>query len=678
MEQKTPPNSPEKVSDLTTPAQIYWSTHITVPSKLHQGADRFIYSLVGAYNRRSSLLRNKHKTAEQIVTESKSLMQITDRKLRDCLTDLQSIFRRQKKGYEESMPKALAAIAAAADRTLGLSPYKVQIMGAMALYEGYLAEMATGEGKSLTACIPAILSGWSGNPCHIITVNDYLAARDAHAMKSFYSFCGVTAGCVTSEMEPGERRINYLKDVVYTTSKEILADFLRDRLKVGRCHQARRRMLQYLLNPRMGGRDELVMRGLDTAIIDEADSVLIDEAVTPLIISHPQENTPLLDACQAAQNISEKLALETDYTINLRYKEINLTNTGKEKIQALAASLPGLWRGITRSEELVSQALTAKEFYHKDQQYVIQDGKVVIVDEYTGRLMPNRTWRHGLHQAVEKKEGLELSSPSETLARLSFQRFFRFFRKLSGMTGTASEATSEFWYIYGLPILKIPTNKPCIRKVFPDSVSLNADQKWQAILEDIEKWHNIGRPILIGTRSVSASEKLASMLAEKGLSFNLLNATRHKEEARIVAAAGEKYMITIATNMAGRGTDIKLGRGVAELGGLHVIATERHDSGRIDRQLFGRCARQGDPGSSQAFICMDDEILKRFLPKSIQNLLGSSITKQFPGADKIVEQAPRISQKIAQKQAFRQRKSVLQMDTWLADALSFAGSASEY
>ena len=633
---------------------------------------------MGRYHRRLRIGRTLMNEAEQVSDMARKLRHLSDRKLRMKLREMQIRFRRRKKGYLEILPDALAAIVEVAHRTLGLLPYPVQVMGAMALYNGNLVEMATGEGKSLTACLPAVMAGWTGRPCHIVTVNDYLADRDAVEMRPLYFFCGVSVGCVTSQMDPGQRRENYEKGVVYTTSKELLADFLRDRLMLGSFHHASRRLLRLLLQPRSTNLRGLVMRGLDTAIVDEADSVLIDEAVTPLIISRAQENRPLVEACETAYKIAGFLEPGSNYQKDFKYKEIKLTKEGLKKTEELSRSLPGIWRGTSRSVELIQQALTAKEFYNKDKQYVIQDGKVVIVDEFTGRLMPNRTWSHGLHQAVEAKEGLETTSPTETLARLSFQRFFRFFKKLSGMTGTAREAAGEFWHIYRLPVLSVPTNRPCIRTVLPDTVFANGERKWQAIVDEVLRWHQTRRPVLIGTRSVKASERLATMLAYKGLEFNILNAVRHREEARIVAAAGEQGRITIATNMAGRGTDIKLGRGVADMGGLHVIATERHESGRIDRQLFGRCARQGDPGSAQAFMCVDDELIQRFVPAPMRRRLASVVEKNRPGATQLAEKVLSYAQRAAQRLAFRQRRNVLQTDTWLEDALSFSGSSMKF
>ncbi|MCD6526253.1 MAG: prepilin peptidase [Desulfuromonas sp.] len=636
------------------------------------------HSLLGLSRRRPGILQKMHQEAEHIAELSLTFQHVSDRRLRDRLDEFKVLFRRQKNGREEVLPEAFAIMTEAAYRTLGMRPYPVQILGAMAMYHGYLAEMSTGEGKTLTACLPAILAGWSGRPCHIITVNDYLAGRDANEMKPLYTYCGVKTGVVTSAMDPAERSKNYRQDVVYTTSKEILADFLRDRLKIGICHQPSRRLLRQMRHPGNARSDALVMRGLDTVIVDEADSVLIDEAVTPLIISQSQENKGLLLACSRADRIAQSFVRDEDYQAVMKYREVNLTEAGRDKIEALSATLPGIWRGTSRREELVVQALTAREFYQRDKQYVIQEDKVVIVDEFTGRLMPNRTWRQGMHQAVEACEQLEMSDPSETLARLSFQRFFRFFRKLSGMTGTGCEAAGEFWQIYRLPVLTIPNHRPCQRVLSPDRIFVDEEQKWRAIVEDIDHCHASGRPVLVGTRSVKMSEKLAEMLTEKGLSVNLLNAVRHQEEARIVAAAGAPGALTISTNMAGRGTDIKLGQGVAELGGLHVIATEKNESGRIDRQLFGRCARQGDPGSALAYACVSDELFQRFATVPVRKVVTAAISKGSPGAQKLAEKSIARAQRSAERLASRQRSGILKMDTWLADALSFTGSNVDF
>lgn len=663
---------------MITPTIDYRRTHFNIPKNLHKGLDGFLYAVQGWI--RQTALRKKDFLAQshRIYDSSLTMEHYSDRRIKDRLTEFQERFRCQQHGFDAILPEALAVLVEASDRTLGMRPYPVQIMGAMAMYKGCLAEMATGEGKSLTACIPAILAAWTGRPCHIVTVNDYLAGRDAAELAPFYNYCGVTSGCVTSLMEPQDRRRNYEQGVVYTTSKELTADFLRDRLQLDDYHDFSRRTLRKMLIPRWQGTDRIVMRGLDTAIVDEADSVLIDEAVTPLIISRQLENKPMVEVYQNAYDLSENLVAGEDYVINLRYKEIRLKDKGLAKIAEQAASLPGIWQGEARREELIKQTLTAREFYHLDKQYVIQEGKVVIVDEFTGRLMPNRTWRHGLHQAVEAKEKIAISSPSETLSRLSFQRFFRFFRKLSGMTGTAKAAAGEFWHIYGLPVITIPTNKPCQRLMLPDRVFADETAKLAAIGEEIAEMQKLKRPVLVGTRSVRASIKLAELLDLKGLEYNLLNAVRHELEASIVASAGEPGRITIATNMAGRGTDIKLGKGVSSLGGLHVIASERHESARIDRQLFGRCARQGDPGSARAFISAEDELIQRFVPKMVQERLEWAVNKNLPVSRQIARAALIIAQKTAQRMAYKQRRNVLMMDTWLEESLAFTGSSQGF
>jgi preprotein translocase subunit SecA len=412
---------------------------------------------------------------------------------------------------------------------------------------------------------------------------------------------------------------------------------------------------------------------LHTAIVDEADSVLVDEAVTPLIISASHKNDSLREAAQRAREMIGGLQPETDYRANARYKEIELTKTGLQKLVEQAAHLPGLWRGHDRRLELVVQALVAREFFHRDKQYIVEDDKVVIVDEFTGRPMPQRTWQAGIHQAVEAKEGLSVSDPMETVARLSFQRFFRCFHKLSGMTGTAREAARELWQIYGLPVIAIPPNRPCVRAQWPDRFFLTETAKWEAMVDEIERLHATGRPLLIGTRSVQTSEHLWRLLTARGLEPKVLNATRLQEEAATIAVAGERGRITIATNMAGRGTDIKLGRGVAPLGGLHVIASERHESGRVDRQLFGRSGRQGDPGSAQAFVSLDDELIRRYLPGPARRTLDLAGRRHLPGRRRMAVTAFKLAQSKAQAVALKQRKSILRSDLWLEQALSFAG-----
>jgi len=416
-----------------------------------------------------------------------------------------------------------------------------------------------------------------------------------------------------------------------------------------------------------------VQRGLNFAIIDEADSVLVDEAITPLIISGPAPNPEQVDAFRQAADIVSNFKQDTDYRINARYREVELTNEGKNRLAQAAESFGNIWQGERRREEIATKALVAKELYSLDKQYVIDEGKVVIVDDFTGRLMPDRSWRDGLHQAIEAKEKLEVTPPKDTYARISFQRFFRMYHKLSGMTGTASEAAAEFWQIYHLPVVVIPTNRPCKRKNPPDIVLPTGEAKWKRILSEIRRVHERGRPVLVGTRSVQASEYISQMLEAENLSHQVLNAVRHREEAQIIAGAGQAEKITVATNMAGRGTDIKLGRGVAESGGLHVIASERNESGRIDRQLFGRCARQGDPGSAQAIVSLEDEFVSRYAKNIIAYLKKRHAFNTDGISSNTTRAVFRLAQRRAEKLALRQRKSVMRTDHWLEEQLSFSG-----
>jgi preprotein translocase subunit SecA len=461
-------------------------------------------------------------------------------------------------------------------------------------------------------------------------------------------------------MNPQQRRDAYDADVTYCTNKEVTADFLRDRLMLGRERSLASVLLGKLVDPGSARADRLVMRGMEYAIVDEADSVLIDEAVTPLIISGDSPNAESAEAYQQAAQLASQFEPTVHYRTDHRYHEIRLTDLGRQLLDQSRQGRGSVWAGFRRSEELVIQALTARDLYRPGKQYVVREGKVVIVDEFTGRLMPDRTWRDGLHQAVEAKEQLKVQPFKQTLARVSFQNFFRLYRRLAGMTGTAAEARAELWQIYRLPVVRIPTHRPCIRHKFADRIYTTADQRWAAIVEEIQRVHHEGRPVLIGTRSVQASEHLSALLTEADLDHQVLNAERHAEEAAIIAQAGQSGRITVATNMAGRGTDIKLGAGVAQRGGLHVIATERHEATRIDRQLFGRAARQGDPGSAIAIISLEDELIQHHAPKWA----------------KACHLPPRLrfalAQRRAQAVAYRNRRGVLRTDDWINEHLAFA------
>jgi len=647
------------------PSADYHRTAYRVPERPLKGLDTVVNWCIGKYQRRGARLDGFREESARVETWATTYAELNDHTLQERLFEFRDHFRRDANPGEEQLLQALAAIREAAHRCVGLRAFPVQLTGALALHRGWLAEMATGEGKTLTAGLAAVVAGWSKRPTHIITVNDYLAQRDADWLRPLYIFCGVRVGCVTAALDASERAREYGRDVTYTTSKELLADFLRDRLRLGSLQNPTRRLIRHMLQAREAA--GLVLRGLHTAIVDEADSVLIDEAVTPLIISATRKNEMLREVVQLAAAIAKDFQPEADYTVDLRYREVELTQAGQLKLAERCGTLPGFWRSDRRRTEILRTALVAREFFHRDGQFLLADGKVVIVDEFTGRPMPQRTWREGLHQAIEAKEGIELSDPTETVARMSFQRFFRCFHRLAGMTGTAWEAAAEFWQIYGLRVARIPTNTPCIREQWRDRFFLSAHEKWEAVVKEIERFHSTGRPLLVGTRSVAASEQLAQRLLQGGLDFQVLNANRLAEEAMTIAVAGEKGRITIATNLAGRGTDIRLGQGVKELGGLHVIATERHESGRVDRQLFGRAGRQGDPGSAQAFVSVEDDLVRRHLPPMMRKVLRSN-----PNAS-LARTCFALAQRRAQKLAWKQRLGVLRADDWQDEALSFAG-----
>ena len=561
----------------------------------------------------------------------------------------------------------------------------VQVAGALAMLDGCVVEMSTGEGKTLTASITATMAGWRGRGCHVITVNDYLAKRDAESMRPIYDFCGLTVGSMDGDDKPPVRRQAYHMDITYLTNKEVCADYLRDRLSLGRLRDLPAALLGKMLYGT--GTDRLVMRGLAFAIVDEADSVLIDEAVTPLIISGDAPNKEQVEAFEQAAEVASRLVRGKHFKVNPKYNEVILTDEGFEHVMDLSEPYGGIWNGARRAEELVTQALTAREFYLKGKQYVVANGpevtregedpdqdKIVIVDEFTGRLMPDRTWRDGLHQAIEAKEEILINPPKDTYARISFQRFFRSYHRICGMTGTAREARRELWQIYKLPVVLIPTNKACVRVQGPDRVFATDDAKFAAIVQEIQRLHARGQPVLVGTRSVKNSERLSELLGNLGLEHQVLNAVRHGEEAHIVAQAGAEGRITVATNMAGRGTDIKLARGAKEAGGLAVIATERHESRRVDRQLFGRAARQGDPGRAQAFVSLEDELVARHAAKLLKIAKGMAGSSEKPLTNSFIRSLFKMAQGKAQRTALSQRKGVLATDDWLDESLGFAGT----
>jgi preprotein translocase subunit SecA len=622
--------------------------------------------------------------AKKVLANEKMYRDMSDAHLRDAVLEFRAMFRTGR-DKSEDMLRAVAAIREVAARKRGERHFFVQVAGALAMLDGCITEMATGEGKTLTATLAATIAGWRGRGCHVITVNDYLAHRDAELMRCVYEFCGCTVASINSEDKPPIRRPAYACDITYLTNKEACADFLRDRIALGRLKDLPSALLGKMLY--RAGTDRVVQRGLAFAIVDEADSVMIDEAVTPLIIAGDAPNPEQVEAFKQAADIAASLVKGKHYRADERFREVEITDEGFNTIMDMSENFGGVWNGSRRAEELVNQALTAREFYVKEKQYVIAAGlgelregedpkqeRIVIVDEFTGRLMPDRTWRDGLHQALEAKENLVVNPPKDTYNRISFQRFFRMYHRLCGMTGTAVNARRELWQIFKLPVVVIPTNKPCIRTVPPDLIFANEDAKFAGIVQEIQRLHARGQPILVGTRSIKVSERLSDLLNTLGLKHETLNAKYHAQEAEIVARAGTRGCITVATNMAGRGTDIKLARGVAELGGLCVIATERHESRRVDRQLFGRSARQGDPGRAQAFLSLEDELVVHSAPRLMP------LAKLLAGKTAAPLRNPYFrfifwwAQQKAQHGALTQRKGVLSTDDWLDESLGFAGA----
>lgn len=639
--------------------------------KLPKGLDAMWDAAVGLVVQHAPRARQFVRRAKRVLGLEESFASLNDAQVRKKGDELRIRFRLGRETPDD-INKTFALVREVAFRQIGERPFLVQVAGGLALEAGCIAEMATGEGKTLTATMPALIAGWRGHGCHVITVNDFLARRDAEWMRPIYRFCGLEVAHIQQEMRPRERRQAYQADVTYCTNKEVAADFLRDRLAMGS-----RNNLPSVLLSRIGTgidvAERVVHRGLACAIVDEADSVLIDEAVTPLIIAGEAPNAEQVEAYQVASQLASQMCAQDDYHVDRRYCGIALTAAGRAKLARLTSQLDGIWAGNRRREELVVQSLHAKEHFRIGKQYVIDNGNIVIVDESTGRLMPDRTWRDGLHQAIEAKEGLVVNPTKDTLARVSFQRFFRLYPKLSGMTGTATAVRRELWQVYHLRIAVIPTNQPCLRRQLSDRTFVSARAKWRSIVAEIHHVHNSGRPILVGTRNVRDSEHLSELLAAEGLEHRVLNAVRHAEEAEIVAGAGQEGKITVATNMAGRGTDIKLGPGVADRGGLHVIATERHGASRIDRQLYGRAGRQGDPGSAQAFVSLEDELLSCHAghTSALLRWCFGQTDREITGL--MTRQLFARAQHRAERVARQQRKAVLRSDDWLDDLLGFTG-----
>jgi preprotein translocase subunit SecA len=553
-------------------------------------------------------------------------------------------FRERLAGGEaldELLPEAFAVVREASRRTLGLRPFDVQIMGGIVLHEGKIAEMKTGEGKTLAATMPVYLNALEGKGVHVVTVNDYLARRDAGWMGEIYTFLGLEVGLVQESMDFDERKIAYHSDITYGTNAQFGFDYLRDNIATST--------------------EQLVQRELNFGIVDEVDSILVDEARTPLIISGMPESAA--DIYYRFAAIIPRLIDGEDYEVDEKKQQVAPTESGVEKVEK-ALGIENLYDDVnTNLVNHLNQALRAQTLFHKDDEYIVQDGQVYIVDEFTGRVLEGRRYSEGLHQAIEAKEGVEIKEENQTVATVTIQNYFRMYDKLSGMTGTAATEADEFMHTYKMEVVSIPTHKEMIREDKDDLVYKTEKSKHRAVVEDIVERYQKGQPVLVGTVSVDVSERLSALLKRRGIPHNVLNAKQHEREAEIIAEAGERGAVTIATNMAGRGTDIKLGEGVSELGGLYVLGTERHEARRIDNQLRGRSGRQGDPGESRFYLSFEDELLRLFGGQRMQGIIERiGLEEDVPIEAGVISNSVRRAQEQVESRNFQIRKRILEYD----------------
>ena len=598
----------------------------------------FIQKLLG--NKNAKEIKRIRSIVEEINGLESSLLSLSDTSLR---AKTQEFKDRLAKGetLDDILPEAFAVVREASKRVLGMRHFDVQMIGGIVLHRGNIAEMRTGEGKTLVATLPVYLNALSGKGVHVVTVNDYLAKRDSEWMGRLYNFLGLSTGLIVAGLDYDQRKQSYGADITYGTNNEFGFDYLRDNMVV---HA-----------------DQMVQRPLNYAIVDEVDSILIDEARTPLIISGPGERST--ERYYELAKVVPHLVKDEDYTIDEKQKTIAPTEEGIAKVEKML-HIENLYDSSNLElNHLLSASLRAYAMMERDKDYVVKDGEVVIVDEFTGRLMFGRRYSDGLHQAIEAKEGLRVERESQTLASITFQNYFRMYEKLSGMTGTAKTEEQEFNNIYGLEVYEIPPNKVLARVDMPDLIFKTKDAKYRAVVRDVLERHKTGQPILVGTTSITQSEMLSDMLTKAGVPHNVLNAKHHEQEAEIVANAGQHGMVTIATNMAGRGTDISLGEGVAELGGLHILGTERHESRRIDNQLRGRSGRQGDNGSSQFFLSLEDDLMRIFGADNIAGMMDKlGMEEDEPIEHSLITKSIERAQKKVENHNFNIRKYILEYD----------------
>lgn len=636
------------------------------PQRLESGADRLERALDAVSGRiRDVLRRRRYSIARIRCAVERCEVDLNDLPPEQIKADLDELrYRLHREGLVDDLVyKAFAATRLMSGQVLGMQHYPNQLLGGWIILNGNMAEMATGEGKSLTATLPAITAALAGIPVHVITTNEYLAARDAEEFSPLYQAMGLTVSVALESMSTEQRREAYQADIVYLTNQQLVFDYLRDRL-AGPASTGRLAM-KY---GDSGGASDLSLRGLCFAILDEADSVLVDEARTPLILSRDHRDSTRERIYQTALQIADSLVQDQHFVT--KGPEVRFTERGSEAVAAATSELTGLFSGRRHSEFLVRQALVARHMLRRDHHYMVRNDKVEIIDQNTGRVMADRSWQQGLHQMVECKEGCPVTGQRETLASISYQRFFRRYLHLGGMSGTLKQVRGELRDTYGLGTFQVPTHRPARRLHQGYAIYPRTQDKWLAILARVQEVHSTGQPVLVGTSSLYDSDLIGRLFARRRLRHRILNARQDRSEAEIVASAGERGRITVATNMAGRGTDIKLGAGVDALGGLHVIAAECNPEFRVDRQLFGRAARQGDPGSCQVIISSEDRLLAEFYPAWVKRWLARRKTPVTGWLARLLVWLPQQSNRARFR---RQRDDLLLMDEKLGKTLAYSG-----
>ncbi len=613
------------------------------------------------------LIHHYMEEAERVISLQSSLGAKSDNDLSIGLDCFKTKAKLDKLSSDrESVLYLLAYLREISKRTLGMEPYRVQLLSVLAMYDGYLVQLAPGEGKTLTIALLGIMLGWSRHPCHIITANDYLAERDADELRALYERCGVQVSTVLQRMSQDEKRESYQADIVYTTAKQLLADYLTDQIAFDGPLDPMSLTVKSLQQKQASS---LLMRGVHTAIVDEADNILIDEAITPMIISGKDQNEVLHEAIQAARQIADLLLSPQHYRLDHVHRDVTLTPEGEQLIADKSDRLPSVWRGKAWREDLLKQAILARDYFLVDQHYVVLDDEIVIVDEGTGRPMPGRSWSYGLHQAVEARANVPLTHPNKTLARMSFQNFFKCYTRLTGASGTLQTIDYELYYNYRTLTLRVPSRLASQLRIDTFQMYSNKELKIKHLLEKVKYLSNFSIPVLIGTRKIDDSELLAEAFQTAGIPYQLLNAKKLAQEADIIKHAGEADRVTIATNMAGRGTDIKLSEEIKGKGGLRVIMFEPHESARVDWQLFGRAGRQGNPGEVYPFAAWDDQLLQRNLPKSILFFCKKLLPNHKPS--QLATLLIRYAQHRAQKKAFTLRKFMNDMTAKHRKRMSF-------